>query len=498
MPRPLPRCHPAPTTGGAGPSGKPVVGLSVRCGTMVAMSTHGGVREFWAQLPTEGRWLLSTVAVQTLGRGLTLPFTVIYLNEVRGIELGLAGLLMSLIAVFALAVTAPGGSLTDRLGARVMLLLATTAQLVGCVILAFATTPLTVALAFLFIGFNFGISWPAFNALIAAVVDGPARQQYFGINFALVNLGIGLGGVVGGMVVDVDRPATFTAIFLADAASMLVPIVLLLGPLRHVHGRAEAPEHASDEPGSYLAILRQPSVLWLTLLTFVATFVGYGQMEAGMPAFARGVAGVSTEVIGFAFAVNTAVIVGLQFLVLGRISGKRRTRVFMVMAGLWAVSWLALGLGGVVPGSVAASAAVIAFMALFALGETMLQPTIPAITNDLAPDHLRGRYNAISAGAFQGGTILGPVVAGVLLQHELAGVYIGMLVGGCVAMTWLARLLERRITPAVNGLQGEAVLPESTGAPARGPAPGPVAEPEPEPALATLPPSGVDRQAPLS
>ena len=60
-------------------------------------------------------------------------------------------------------------------------------------------------------------------------------------------------------------------------------------------------------------------------------------------------------------------------------------------------------------------------MALFALGETMLQPTVPAITNDLAPDHMRGRYNAISAGAFQGGTILGPVVAGVLLQHELAG-----------------------------------------------------------------------------
>lgn len=441
------------------------------------MTTRGGIREFWAQLPTEGRWLLSTVAIQTLGRGLTLPFTVIYLHEVRGIELGLSGLLMSLIAVFALAVTGPGGSLTDRLGARVMLLLATTAQLVGCVVLAFATTPLTVALAFLFLGFSFGISWPAFNALIAAVVDGSARQQYFGINFALVNLGIGVGGVVGGIVVDVDRPATFTAIFLADAVSMLVPIALLLGPLRHVHGRAEAPEQATGEPGSYLAILRRPEVLWLTLLTFVATFVGYGQMEAGMPAFARGVAGVSTEVIGFAFAINTAVIVGLQFLVLGRISGKRRTRVFMVMSGLWAVSWLALGVGGLVPGSVAASAAVLTFMSLFALGETMLQPTIPAITNDLAPDHLRGRYNAISAGAFQGGTILGPVVAGVLLQHRLAGVYIALLVGGCLGMVWLARLLEQRITPAVNGLHREAELPEATGAPARGAAPAPVSEP---------------------
>ena len=45
---------------------------------MRTSTTSGhGVRDFWAALPTEGRWLLSTVAVQTLGRGLTLPFTVI-------------------------------------------------------------------------------------------------------------------------------------------------------------------------------------------------------------------------------------------------------------------------------------------------------------------------------------------------------------------------------------------------------------------------------------
>ena len=56
------------------------------------------------------------------------------------------------------------------------------------------------------IGINFGVSWPAFNALIAAVVEGDLRQQYFGVNFALVNLGIGVGGIVGGLYVDVAEP----------------------------------------------------------------------------------------------------------------------------------------------------------------------------------------------------------------------------------------------------------------------------------------------------
>ena len=188
-------------------------------------------------------------------------------------------------------------------------------------------------------------------------------------------------------------------------------------------------------------------------------FIGYGQMEAGFPAFARQVSDVSTGVIGFAFAINTAVIVGLQFFVLRRISGRRRTRVLIVMVALWAVAWVVLGLTGLVSGTVAASAGVLLFHALFALGETLLQPTIPAITNDMAPDHLRGRYNAVNAGAFQAGTILGPVVAGFMLNHEwstgLRGDDRRRLRGDGGAVP----ALERRITPFVNGLQGDSAPP---------------------------------------
>jgi MFS family permease len=436
------------------------------------------MRAFWSDLPTEGRWLLSTVAVQTLGRGLTLPFTVIYLHEVRGISLDLAGLLMAFIAVVALIVTGPAGALTDRLGARRLLLWATSAQLVGCVIIAFATTPWTFAVGFLFLGANFGVSWPAFNALVATIVSGEARQQYFGINFALVNLGIGLGGIIGGLYADVHEPVTFTVIFLVDAASMLVPIGLLLGPLRHVDGKAERPADAPADDASYVAILRNPAVIWLTLLTFLGVFVGYGQMEAGFPAFARQVSQVSTQVIGFAFAANTAVIVVLQFAVLKRISGHRRTRVLIVMAGLWATSWIVLGLTGLSPATVLASTGVLAFHCLFALGETLLQPTVPAITNDLAPDHLRGRYNAVNAGAFQAGTILGPVVAGFMLKHHWSTAFIVMVVVGCLAIAVLALAVERRITPAVNGITDDEPAPS---APPAAAAPGSTASVEVRP-----------------
>ncbi|MBL0746916.1 MFS transporter [Nocardioides baculatus] len=419
------------------------------------MSSSVTLRQFWTGLSAEGRWLLSTVAVQTLGRGLTLPFTVIYLHEVRGFSLDLAGTLMAFIAIVALAVTGPGGALTDRIGARRVLLFSTTCQLIGCAVLAFATTPVVAAVAMAFLGINFGMSWPAFNSLIAAVTTGEQRQQYFGINFALVNLGIGVGGVIGGIYADVSEPHTFTVIFLADAASMLVPIALLLGPLRGVTGHHEAPDDDTSD-GSYLAILRSPAVIGMTALTFMAVFVGYGQLEAGFPAYARQVGEVSTAVIGFSFAINTAVIVLLQFLVLRRIAGHRRTRVMLVMCAIWAVSYVALGATGVLPGPVAA-ACVLAYMGLFALGETMMQPTIPAITNDMAPDHLRGRYNAVNAGAFQAGAICGPLFAGVVLDRGWSSAYIVVLVASCGLIAVLALVVERLIPATVNGIPDESV-----------------------------------------
>jgi MFS family permease len=416
-----------------------------------------GIRSFWNALPTEGRWLLSTVAIQTLGRWLTLPFTIIYLHEVRGFELGLSGGLMSLIAIVGLVVTGPGGTLIDRFGARTVLLAGLASMIAGCTLLAFATHPAVAAVALVLIGVNFGVSWPGFNALIATVVEGELRQQYFGVNFALVNLGIGVGGIIGGFYVDVDSPETFTAIFIVDAISCLVPVALLLGPLRHVRTQAEP---ADDAPpvGGYREILRQPAVLWLTLLTFLAMFIGYGQMEAGFPAYARQVAEVSTRVVGLAFAVNTAVIVLLQFTVLRRISGHRRTRVMWVMALVWACSWLILGAAGLLPDSVAASIGVLAFMGVFAFGETLLQPTVPAVYNDLASDHNRGRYNAINSAAFQGGAITGPIAAGLLLDQGLSEVYIGIMVVGCLGIGVLATALERRIPASANGVPSQEIV----------------------------------------
>lgn len=416
------------------------------------------LRSFWHDLPREGKLLLSVVVFEFIGTGLVLPFNVVYLHEVRGFALSDAGLLLAVPPLIGFLVTGPGGWAIDHWGARRILVGALALQVAGNVLLAFSSSPAMAAMSLLLVGAAFGVSWPGFQALIASVIPSELRQRYFGVNFTLLNLGIGIGGLVAGAFVRVDHLPTFQAIYLADAASYVPAMVLMLGPLRHVAGRVEHHDEAGPRSG-YLDVLRRPAVASLMVISFVASYVGYAQLNAGMPAYARAVGEISTQGLGLAFAANTLVIVLLQLVVLRRIEGKRRTRIMVVMASVWVVSWLLLGASGLVPGTWGATLLVAACASVFAFGETLLQPSMPALVNDLAPDHLRGRYNAASSGAFQLAQIIAPPVAGFLIGHHLENVYIGSLVVGCVVLAALVIVrLEPQLPPGVNGVREPELL----------------------------------------
>ncbi|MDQ6688683.1 MAG: MFS transporter [Actinomycetota bacterium] len=416
---------------------------------------------FWHDLPREGKLLLSVVVFEFIGTGLVLPFAVIYLHQVRHFSLADAGLLLGVPPLAGVLAVGPGGALIDKAGARRVLVGSLVAFILGEVMMAFAASELLAAVALTLVGLAFGTAWPASQSMIAMVVPSEIRQRYFGVNFSLLNLGIGIGGIASGLFVDVHRLVTFQTIYLFDAVSFLPSLYLLLVPLRHVSGLGQHDPETEDEKVSYLAVARRPAMLSLTVLTFVSAFVGYAQLNAGMPAFASAVAKVSTRGLGFAFAANTLVIVLLQLVVLQRIEGRRRTRVITVMAVVWATSWALLGCSGLVPGTLGATLLVGACASVFALGETLLQPTIPAMVNELAPDHLRGRYNALTSGAFNLASILGPPFAGWMIGRQLSVLYVLALVLGCalVGLVAIGRL-EPQLPTGTNGVRERIEEPE--------------------------------------
>ena len=173
-------------------------------------SERPSLASFWRDLPREGKFLLSTVIVDFIGNGLVMPFNVVYLHEVRSFELARVGLLLAIPSLVGLLVVGPIGALIDRVGPRAVVVGSLLIQILTMVLLAFTTTELMAVGVCVLLGFSGGVIWPAINTLIATIIPTGLRQRYYGVNFTLLNLGIGIGGVLGGLFVDVSRPETFS------------------------------------------------------------------------------------------------------------------------------------------------------------------------------------------------------------------------------------------------------------------------------------------------
>ena len=292
--------------------------------------------------------------------------------------------------------------------------------------------------------------WPAGATLMAQLVGEKLRQRAFGVQFMVLNLGIGIGGLVAGIVVDTHDPGTFQALYLGDALTF-VAYFAVVATLRGYGGPPVHDEGAAPPEGSYRDLLRDHALLRLVLVSLVMLACGYGAVEVGFPAFSTTQAGVSPRVVAFGYVGNTVLIVLGQLLVLRLLQGRSRSRLLALVGVLWAASWVVLGLAAVVPAGWAAVALVVVSPSVFAVGETIWQPVAPAIVNDLAPDHLRGRYNAVGSLTWNVAGVAGPLLAGLLLGTGRPTLWIVVVTGGSLAAGAVALRLRTVLTAAQDG-----------------------------------------------
>ncbi|MET7807344.1 MFS transporter [Micromonospora chersina] len=416
----------------------------------------------------EARRILIGTLLSAVGRGLTLPFLFIYLTDVRGLSDARAGLVIGWFGAVTLALSPLGGTLIDRFGARRVVLPCLVVEAIGTGSLALVDSTATAFGVMTLIAIGSSAIWAGQNTILASLTGDGERQRVFGLNFALLNLGIGVGGLISGAVVDVARPVTFQAVYVLDAVSYLMPGLILLS-LPHV-GHRLAGDRAADTgtaPGGYLTVLRDRPFRRLVLFGLVLTTCGYAQIEVGFAAYSVRVVEVSPRVVAWALAGNTVMIVLSQLLVIRRMEGRSRTGALATVGAVFATAWLVLGAAGVVGtgNALLAALGVVACSAIFGFGETMLSPVMPALTNALATDELRGRYNAMSSMIFGISGVIGPVTAGPLIGAAHGRLWVAVVVGGCLTASVLALSLRPLLTAAQDG----------RGAPAPARAPEPVA-----------------------
>jgi len=395
---------------------------------------RGLVRTYFPPLPRAVYTLQAGGLVNAFGNGVVYPFLFIYLHNVRGIGLGAAGLILATNAVASVVANPVFGTLVDRFGGRRMLATALAILAIGYAAYPFVHEAWQGFVVATITGIGVGGFWPAQSTLLAGLTPSELRPPAFAMQRVVMNLGIGLGALAGGLIASTDSPGTFTALFLLNSASFVVYGIVMaaLVPSPSLGGGA----HPPGSSGSYRDVFRNRPFVSVIGLNTLLIFAGLAGFEL-LPVYAKNEAGVTETQIGLVFFVNTIVIVVAQLPVVRLAQGRRRMPMLSLLGVLWAAAWLVVPLAGTLAAG-AATLLLIAAMSVFAFGQCLHGAVNAPLVVDLSEPRLLGRYMAVSALSWQVGFALGPAVGGYMLAVSPGGVWIGAAllcaVGGALAL----------------------------------------------------------------
>ena len=408
--------------------------------------------------------LLLTDTLTFLARGLSTAFLIIYLHDVQGMNLAVAGSILAMSSAAGL-LAFPMGAFVDRFGGGWLAILCLLLGAVGTAGFVFVHGPLVAFGAAFLVGFGMGGYLNSVAPIFASAVPADQRGAVFGVNYALRNVGLGFGVLIGGLVLNVHAPQTFLLVFYGSAAVfvLVAALFLILGEASFPLSMqlASAAKGSTAEPGEntaagYRVVLRDRLLLAVTILHLLLMIAGVSQLSSAFPAWTTGPAHSNTQVVGLGFAADSFTIVGLQLFILRFLQGRRRTRATAAAALVFAGAWLLMLFAGNMGGGPVTAGLLIGALMIFGSGETLLSPSLTALVNDLAPERLRGRYNAVFNLGLQIGPIVAPMLSGSALASGLGGVLFVTLAGICGAAALFAVWLERFIVPGIN--RGDAFL----------------------------------------
>lgn len=381
------------------------------------------------------RRLLAGVFISAIGTGMTLSLLLVYLHEMRGFSNSFGGFLLSYMALIAVALTGPAGWLIDRIGPKRVAyagLLLEGSAVAGW---ALVTTHTQAILIATFSAIGTLMIWPPQTVMITRATSEANRQSAFALNFMLLNLGIAFGGLIAASIVQDGNLRSFQVLYFADSLSYFGYFFMLLTIKERFLSKVEIEK--SNRSG-YREILRDKPFLKVTLGSLIYLTFGYASLQAGLAIYTTQFLGLSPKWLGLVFAANTITIFLLQGFALRWLERVEDLAALRRIGYLWGGSWVIIGSAALTSGQLA-GALVALSQITFAFGEMIWAPKAPAIVNRLAPEELRGRYNAVMGIQWNVAAIIGAAIVGTMIGRELYKEWLILMMIGSVIPIFIFR-----------------------------------------------------------
>jgi len=386
-------------------------------------------KEFTVLLNPQSRKIVFGICLNAIGGGMTLSLLLVYLHDMRGFTNTFGGLLLAYGSIVSIISSTPMGALVDRIGPKKVMIGGLLLNSAAAFSLSQVQTHFHAILAITFINIAGQAIWPSQSVILTRVTPEKDRSKVFGFNFMLLNLGLGMGGLLSSLIIQGGDLLSFQIMYWVDASTFLLYLLIVLS----LHGEnvnAYIPKENEPKTGSYKDLFEIKPLMLLGIAGIILFTFGYGTIQAGIPVFATQFLGLSPKWLGIIFGVNTISIVLFQPLVM-RILEKFSKYTALISIGLvWALSWLFVGIAPYLP-LFASGIALSLSQLVFAVGEMIQAPTIPTLANELAPEHIRGRANAWMSLQWSVSGVLGPAITGLMLGADMATTWVIVMFIGC-------------------------------------------------------------------
>ncbi len=360
---------------------------------------RGYPRQYWI--------LVGGTFVYVAAAALGFPYEGIFLRRTLGMSMTWIGILFGVVPLAVMPLQVWGGSLTDRLGRRRMIILAGLSAVVWFAGFAFVRSIWQVAVL---VALESAFGWPLFQtasgAMIADLLPPEQRAEAFSISRVALNAGVVAGPALGGLALGFGL--SFRQLFLIAAAGCFVFMVLTIVGVRETRPAAAALADEQQGRAGYGVVRADTRFLAFCGVALLPVFC-FGTFGAMYSIFITDVLGVPYGTWGLLLALNAFMVAVVQYPLIRSLRDADRL-VLLSMSS--ALVGLGLGLSAVVH----AIWPLIIMVVILSFGEILLSPIATTVVSDMAPEAVRGRYMGVWTVVWNGGASLGPALSGVAMD----------------------------------------------------------------------------------
>ncbi len=383
-------------------------------------------------------WLMITgIVISTAGGSMIWPFLLIYASGKLHLPLSTVATLISINAGTGLFSSFLAGTLADKIGRKVVMVVSLALNGIAYFFLMRAETYPQFVVLMIFIGLSNPLYQVGADAMLADMIPSEKRTDAYAINRIANNAAFAMGPAVGGFLAS----TSYNLAFYGASAGFLIYSLLLFFLARETLDKtisetkaiSLAEQAQGAERGAYARVFRDKG--YMAFVSLVAMgLIAPTMLWILMPVYAKTNFGVPESMYGWIPTTNAIMCVFIQF------SVTQITRRYKTLP-VAAAGMLIYALGA---GSVALMTGFWGFwlsMVALTFGELTLVPTASKYVADTAPADLRGRYMSVYWFGWGLARTLSPLIGGFLNDNLFPqAIWIGGLLIGLTSTFGLIAL----------------------------------------------------------